>query len=278
MISFERDVAPILRDKCLSCHQGDGAKNGFLIADRDALFGFIEPGDASASSLWTDYLRQPSKAQDADSLVMPPSGPLAAPELSVIKVWIDEGADWPISVKIDVTPESAVPLERGSSSLLAKTYRAIGYFHPAMVHFPVALYFVGGAVAFLSYFLGPRCVTTAYQCLVVAALTSIITVIMGWSLAETNGYPSWDKMLPADATHQQATLFFHRWLGTSIAIVGVFAVIIGLFARKYKSDTLTNVWRLTAILLALAVMWVGHQGGELVYGEVFDRALEQFQK
>jgi uncharacterized membrane protein len=278
IVQFERDVAPILKERCLSCHQGDAAKNGFVVSDREAMLGFIEPGNAAGSSLWTDYLRQPPKAQVADSLVMPPNGPLSINELSVLKIWIDEGADWPENATVGLRTANTALADSARSSMLDKTYRALGYFHPAIVHFPIALFLVGGAIAFLSYFLGPRCATTAFQCLVVAALTSILTVVMGWSLAATKGYPPWNQMLAGDATHEEMTLFFHRWMGTGIAMIGVLAVIVGLFARKYKSHSLTNVWRITAIALALLVSWVGHQGGELVYGEIIDRAIEEFRK
>jgi uncharacterized membrane protein len=277
LTDFDRDIAPILKNKCLSCHQGETAKNGFDISDRDSLLGFLVPGDTSSSSLWTDYLIQPPRTKQQDSLVMPPDGPLSTSELATLKLWIDEGADWPTDSAVGIQPLLGNS-SSGSSSWISNAYAACGYFHPAMVHFPIALFLVGGLVSFLSYFLGTRCMSTAYQCLVVASLSSVVTVVMGWSFAETQGYPSWDKMLPSDATHEQSTLFLHRWLGSAVAVIGMIAVAIGLLARKNNSDRLHNAWRVLAIVLALMVAWVGHQGGELVYGEIFDKAMERLMK
>lgn len=276
---FARNIAPLLHDKCVSCHEGDKAKNGFIVGDRDALLGLVEPGDAASSSLWNDYLYQPSRDQLADSLVMPPDGPLNADQLALVKLWIDEGAIWPDGMLVD-SHEKELPAIQipGAASMPMKLYRAIGYFHPAMVHFPIALFFVGGACAFLSYFLGPRCQTTAFQCVALAAVTSILTVIMGWSFAQTRGYSAWYEMLAVDATHDQENLFYHRWLGTFIAVFGMGCVLLGLIARRYKSDNLNHAWRIGAIVLAALVGIVGHQGGELVYGDIFDKAMEQLRK
>ncbi len=276
---FARDIAPILLDRCVSCHEGEKAKNGFDISDRDAFLGFVEPGNAASSSLWTDYLTQPSKVQTQDSLVMPPDGPLNTPELATFKLWIDEGSDWPIGVSLrSADKEASPPPSNGTSTMGTRVYRAIGYFHPAMVHFPIAIFFMGGACAILSYFLGARCQTTAFQCLAIAAITSVITVVMGWSFAETQGYPAWNKMLSNNATHDEANFFYHRWLGVSIAILGLVCVLLGLLARRYKSTGLNHAWRIGAVLLAALVGLVGHQGGEMHYGDIFDKAMEQLRK
>ncbi len=274
--NFARDVAPLLRDNCLSCHEGDKASNGFVISDRDALLAFVEPGNSAASSLWTDYLAQPSKDELKESLVMPPGGPLKAQQLALLKLWIDEGADWPADAVIR-QDSIAVSVANGNGlvSTSRRIYRAIGYFHPALVHFPIALFLVGGICAFLSYFLGAKCQTTSFQCVAVATSTSIITVAMGWSFADTQGYPAWDQALPADASHRDLNLFYHRWVGTFTALVGVACVFLALLARRNKSVRLNHVWRIIAMILAVLVSIVGHQGGEMVYGEVFDKAIEQ---
>ena len=275
--NFERDIAPILRDQCVSCHEGDKAKNGFVIADRETLIGYLEPGNSASSSLWTDYLTQPSRLESKESLVMPPDGPLNPSQLAIFKLWIDEGADWPEGVLL-TSKEQKEEKPVGTAPLATKAFKALGYFHPAMVHFPIALFLVGGVCAFLSYFLGPRCQTTAFQCVAVAAVSSVVTAIMGWSFAETQGYPAWDKMLATNATHDETNLFFHRWLGTLTAVLGIVCVAIGLIARRNKSNKLSHTWRVGAMVLAALVGLVGHQGGELVYGDIFDKALEQLRK
>ena len=210
---------------------------------------------------------------------MPPDGPLKAPQLALLKLWIDEGADWPVEALLSKTgTEASAVSGTGYSSIGTRLYRAIGYFHPAMVHFPIALFLVGGVCAFLSYFLGPKCQTTAFQCVSVAAAACIVTAAMGWSFADTQGYPAWDVGLLPDATHRDSNLYYHRWLGTATAVVGVACVLLGLIGRRRKSVRLNHAWRIVAMILALMVSIVGHQGGELVYGEIFDKALEQLFK
>jgi uncharacterized membrane protein len=268
VVDFQRDIAPILKENCLTCHQGDQAKNGFLVMDQSAMMGYIEPGNASNSALWTDYLTQPSRDKVADSLVMPPDGPLKATELALLKLWIDEGANWEEA-------KPALDMPTIAQNWPMKIYRAIGYFHPAIVHFPIVLYMLSGLIAFLSYFLGARCRSTAFQCLVLAALSSVVAVIMGWSFADLRSYPAWTTPYDAAATHDAQNFFLHRWLGTSCAAIGLLTVFIGLLSSRYKSNALGHFWRLSAMVLALLVAAVGHQGGELVYGDIFEKSRQQ---
>jgi uncharacterized membrane protein len=242
------------------------------------VLGLVEPGNASGSSLWTDYLIQPSKAQDKDSLVMPPDGPLSAEQLASMKLWIDEGADWPEGVTVGARETKASEPSSAPKSLSAKAFRAIGYFHPAMVHFPIAFFFLSGACDVLSYFLGVKCQSAAFQCLVLGTLTSVITVAMGWSFAEIQDYPAWNTTLGANASHDQSNFFYHRWLGTIVPALGLFSIVTALLARRNKSKGLNHLWRISAIGMAALVGLVGHQGGELIYGDVFDKAIEQFSK
>lgn len=277
VVGFARDIAPILRNKCVHCHEGSGAKNGFVVSDKAALMGFIEAGNANGSSLWTDYLTQPPRSVNKDSLVMPPEEPLSASELAMIKVWIDDGAVWPDEVKLtDSITAPDASSNSAEKSLLQKIYLACGYFHPAVVHFPVALFLLSAGCSLLSYFLGARCQSLAFQCLALGSLFSIVTVIMGWSFAETQGYPDWKYMLTADSTHQQENFFWHRWLGTSSIVVGALCIGIALLARRNKSTRLSHVWRLGTVLLGLLIGLIGHQGGELVYGDLFDKAMKVF--
>ena len=51
---FEKEVAPILEAKCLSCHNEHDAKGDFVLANRGQALGFengIVPGNSEASLL-----------------------------------------------------------------------------------------------------------------------------------------------------------------------------------------------------------------------------------
>ncbi len=279
VVDFAKDILPLLKSECQSCHQGDNAKAGFLVLDRDSTLGYIEPGDAESSSLWTDYLRQPSKDVDPESLVMPPDGPLSADKLALLKLWIDEGAHWS---ELDNTGEDAeAPAVRDGGAPLSqgeKVYRAMGYFHPAVVHFPIALLIVAGMCAFLSYFLGSRCESMAFHLLWIGATSSIIAVAMGWSFAEQRGYPDWNQFPGPDASAEEISLFYHGWLGCLLVVLGMLTVMIGLLAGRNKASKLRHVWKVATMLLALLVSVVGHHGGELVYGNLIGKAIEQLRK
>lgn len=275
-VEFERDIVPLLQRRCAECHQGDKAKNGFMISDRDTVLGFIEPGSAATSSLWTDYLIAAPKSGTESSLLMPPDGALPRQELAILKMWMDEGAVWPEGAKWAEDP-AAVP-DTAVTSGSPKWFRALGYFHPAVVHFPIALLSVAAMGVLMSYILGDAYAQFAYRCLVLGFVFAILTAVMGWAFAEARGYGDWSRMITVDATEEQSNIFFHRWLGSAIAVVGLVAVVAGWRAKKGDGTRPGHFWRLCTLCLALLTGVVGHQGGELVYGDLFGKAWEQLSK
>lgn len=107
-IDFTRDVNPLLRQKCLSCHGGENTRGGLRL-DRgaDALRGgdsgeVIVPGDAMASLLI-------EKVSSSDlSERMPPKGePLSTEQVGVLRRWIDQGASWPDDLSAETSNRSS---------------------------------------------------------------------------------------------------------------------------------------------------------------------------
>ena len=95
-VKFNRDVRPILSDKCFFCHGPDSKKReaDLRLDMRDealAAKAFV-PGKAEASELIQRIL-----TTDADDH-MPPAksklGDLTAAETAILKQWIDEGAEY----------------------------------------------------------------------------------------------------------------------------------------------------------------------------------------
>lgn len=108
-VDFARDVQPIFKSKCVGCHGPALQKNGFRLDRRsDAMRGgtiaVIGPGNSAGSRL---YLRL---AGGEYGLQMPPTGPLSAAEINLIKDWIDQGAQWPdaLSGETPLPPPDAV--------------------------------------------------------------------------------------------------------------------------------------------------------------------------
>jgi len=276
-VDFSKDIAPILREHCLQCHQGEHPKGGFNITDRDALLGYITPGSIQDSSLWTDYLTAKPIAQDLESLVMPPDGPLQKSKLALLKLWIEEGAHWPQEDKLEVQEDKPDPAALATdASLPRRLYLAIGYFHPAVVHFPVALLSLAGISIVLSWFFGQGCVRFAYMCLVLGALGALASAVMGWSFAEIRGISSWTEMISSKADERQSNEFFHRWLGTLTALASPVAAWMAYRAGKPDGTRNGWGWKTAVLVLAALVGIVGHQGGEMVYGDIFAQALRQF--
>ncbi len=97
VISYSRDVRPILNKHCLSCHGGIRAQGGLsflfkeeaLQAETESGLPAIVPGHARQSEL-VKRLRS-----DDPELRMPQeSEPLRESEIVMIEKWIDQGAPW----------------------------------------------------------------------------------------------------------------------------------------------------------------------------------------
>ncbi len=102
-INFNRDIRPILSDKCFHCHgpdvkdrKGDlrfdmpDGKEGAL-TKRDKYF-IIKPGDVENSALWSRLT-----TDDEDDVMPPPKShkkPLNSMEKAKIKKWIEEGGTY----------------------------------------------------------------------------------------------------------------------------------------------------------------------------------------
>ena len=266
LVRFDRDIAPILRTHCLDCHGAEDAKADFRIDDRDALLEYIEPGDAEASTLYSEYL-----TIDDEDMVMPPlsrGGPLSSGELSLIKVWINEGADWPedYSLAADGEAEETPLPVAPPKSLLGRAWLAQGFLHPATVHFPIALLLFGAAFVVLGWKWPALGTQIPLACLLVGALTAIASTLMGWSFAVEQGYGSWNRF---DAAMMEKEVFWHRWSGVIVAVVATVLAVVALLSLRKDSPRMTAIWKVGLLVCAAMVGAVGHQGGEMSYGEDF---------
>jgi uncharacterized membrane protein len=276
-LDFEKDVLPLLERRCANCHVGELAKGGFRVNDRDTVLGYIEPGDVEGSTLWADYLKADSPHIDPATMVMPLNGPLSDRELSVIEDWIEQGADWPETVRF-VSTSGVESIEREPiepEGLLQRISAFSGYFHPAVVHFPIALLVFGGAAAGLSFLTGGRAVFIAFYCLIWGTLFSIIATYMGWCLAAEKGYPDWTTVPNNESIEAASAVFRHRWLGTIAMLLGIAVSICAMVASRKPQSILRHVWRGGLIITALLISIVGHQGGELVYGDIIAKAFSR---
>lgn len=93
-VSFSREVAPILLDRCIACHGEKNFKGEYQLLSYDSLMQSgesgetpIEPGDTVAS-----YLLQLVVEEDSDLRMPKDKDPLSVNQIDILRRWIDEGA------------------------------------------------------------------------------------------------------------------------------------------------------------------------------------------
>lgn len=266
IINFEDDIQPIFEANCLECHGPDDAKNGFRIDDPEWVLAYVEPGDVEGSSLWTDYL-----ITDDPDFLMPPGSAtkqagLSGVELATVKLWIEEGAKWDW-VKSEPAPSEGaeVAVSEGvaaTAPLALRIWAFQGLFHPASVHFPIALLLVSSGFVFLSFFRREAFEPVAFHCLWIGALGAVASCVMGWAYASHEGYGS-----AFSFDLQNSSIDRHRWLGIAVAVVSVALIPVARGVRRSGSTNGRLVWSIGALALLGAVSITGYQGGELTYGE-----------
>jgi hypothetical protein len=123
-ISFNRDIRPILADKCLACHGQDAAKRQADLrldtaegATSDAGSGpAIVPGQPDASELWRRV-----SSDDDDERMPPPASHkiLTDAEKALLKQWIEQGAPYQkhwafepiVRPPVPQTPDATSPVD-----------------------------------------------------------------------------------------------------------------------------------------------------------------------
>ncbi len=115
-VDFARDVQPIFKQSCISCHGPAIRQNGFRLDRRsDALRGstgnpgIIRPGNSDASFLLFRISGNTMGPQ------MPPTGALKAEQIAIIRAWVDQGAPWPDAYANEAAP---APLEPRAAKLM----------------------------------------------------------------------------------------------------------------------------------------------------------------
>lgn len=108
-VDFEKDVQPILAQKCYSCHGDDAQQSGLRLDKRqNALRGgdygpVIIPGKSAESKLIRRLVNGDGGLQ------MPPTGALPTEEIAILRAWIDQGADFRIQVQEEAPPKPVDP-------------------------------------------------------------------------------------------------------------------------------------------------------------------------
>jgi mono/diheme cytochrome c family protein len=96
-VDFVRDIQPIFQKSCLMCHGALTQMAGLrLDAKQTVLARVVVPWKSAESRLYQRV------AGIGDVARMPMGGRLADDQIALIKKWIDEGAEWPDNVGVQV--------------------------------------------------------------------------------------------------------------------------------------------------------------------------------
>src|SRR5262249_2091332 len=131
----------------------------------------------------------------------------------------------------------------------------LGKFHPASVHFPIALLTAAAAAELLRKVTGkPAYDTASRYCVWFGTLTAVPTGVLGWFRG---------CFCLSDASWVMMT---HRWLGTStVACAGLVLVLSEVSRRPDRRRTRT--WfRVALVAVAVLVLVTGFFGGAVVFG------------
>jgi WD40 repeat protein len=114
-VSFSRDLAPILADKCLTCHQEKKAKGRYRVDTFEQLLKTGDSGDPPVTAGKPDIsvIFQRLITSDEDERMPQKDDPLPASQVALFKTWIEQGAKLdhgdPTSSLADLVPRKEVP-------------------------------------------------------------------------------------------------------------------------------------------------------------------------
>lgn len=166
--------------------------------------------------------------------------------------------------------EKDKPKETKPEKKAYSIYNAIGSLHPAILHLPIGLLFAAGLFALIGIrgnFVMSDC---AYYCLWLGTFGAVLACVSGWWFSPMEGRGSVSAV--QDLWDQQQPIFWHR---TSALVMTFLAVLLCLFARSARLRDPDDgvLWKLGAMLLAVGIGFVGHNGGELTHGKNLYRDL-----
>jgi len=108
-VDFQKEVLPILQQRCVECHGADKQK-GKLRLDTKADFfkggkdgEIVKAGDAANS----EFYKRLILPKDNDERMPPKGDALTAPQIETLKNWINEGAKWPDGVTVPAPAPTA---------------------------------------------------------------------------------------------------------------------------------------------------------------------------
>lgn len=280
-INFVEQIKPIIEKHCLSCHGEEDPEAGMRVDVKDDVIDlYIEPGDSGASDYYDRLI-----SDDENYVMPPPEEPrLTEEEIALVKAWIDQGADWPDEDLVFLVPPSVDSADAANEAtdtsddqeetkdFWVLLWENCGVLHPAVVHFPIAL-LIGGAFFALFGFRGDSPMgDAAYYCLWLAAVSGIVTCVVGWSYAQPGMHPNGAKW---DDFELSKTIVQHRWGGILVTVLSLILAMIATSTRRRDPYASGALWKIGMILTAALCGYVGHLGGDMTHHGEMEKAIER---
>jgi formylglycine-generating enzyme required for sulfatase activity/ankyrin repeat protein/mono/diheme cytochrome c family protein len=116
-VDFRRDIQPLFAERCIECHGPTEQMGGLRLDQRSSALQLsqsrIVPGSSTYSLVYQRLLHDRLGPQ------MPPTGALRPEQTTLVKDWIDQGAEWPD----DLANDAPAPTPVASATALIEALR-----------------------------------------------------------------------------------------------------------------------------------------------------------
>jgi uncharacterized membrane protein/mono/diheme cytochrome c family protein len=131
----------------------------------------------------------------------------------------------------------------------------LGRFHPAAVHFPVALLTAAALAELLRLATGkPAFDAVSRFCIWFGALTAVVAGTLGWFCGDLR------------LTDASWVMMTHRWVGTSTVACTGLALVLGEVSHRPDRRRTRIVFRVALLVVTALVLVTGFFGGAVVFG------------
>ncbi len=159
------------------------------------------------------------------------------------------------SGKVDHDHGSDHGSDHATPGFFRRLIQWLGKFHPAAVHFPIALLMAGAMAEILKMMTGDARFSWASRfCVVFGTVAAVGAATLGWFFGGFN---------LVDGRWLMTT---HRWLGTATAVMAIGLLWLCLLDARKEPGESRRLYLVLLFLAAGLVSVVGFLGGSLVYG------------
>ncbi|MFP5042336.1 c-type cytochrome domain-containing protein [Parasediminibacterium sp. JCM 36343] len=130
-----------------------------------------------------------------------------------------------------------------------------GHFHPVVVHLPIGILIIAFTLEMVRIRAKNDSLNKAVSIsLCLGFISALISCLFGWLLSSSGGY-------------NESTLFWHQWLGISVAVVAGITWLLKNNVAFIQGAIMSKVYVGLFLLLMFLLTFTGHLGGNMTHGE-----------